>query len=348
MKKLLSIFLCIFLISGFILTGCGSDSDLSLDTLIKDLQKGDDSNAKNILIKSDTNDEFKLYDDTLASSDIGKEYYKNITFKVIKLDKEKNTATAKVKFEYPNMKNLCEKTFNDIFVGKDIASTNFSKDILINDITKKLNDKSFDKENKEIDISFEKGTDDWLIKDSSNLNEILCTQLNYIYTLYNCTDLSLNTIKSFKNLDIDWIKKHFADFNLNKFNNDNVNELKSYLTKISSKDKIQFTSCSLTENKLNINVTSNTPDIPSLVNDNSVEISDKIMHQATETNSNIVTMKAITDCLNTKKFNMLEYKFNLESEVNPNNKIVSSTTESTPPANIMNYIFGDLDEVSGY
>ncbi|MBP1889153.1 hypothetical protein J2Z53_000734 [Clostridium moniliforme] len=341
MKKIGIVLISIFTILSLTLMGCGS-KDLSLGTLIKDLQKGNVEEAKNLLIKSDTNDEFKLYNSNL-SKDLLKEYYKNVTFKVVKMNKESKSATAKVKFEYPNMKTLGEDAFKDTFNGKEIASVKDSSNTIIKNITEKLSKGSFNKENKEIDINFEKGTDNWLIKNNADLNDILCTQLNYITVLTEGSNFTMESVTALKNLDVDWFSKHNQTFNHKSISD--INKVKPYLTKISSKDKIKFNSCSIDGDKLNVNVTVSTPNMPKLLSDNYADINTKYANTPLEAQTEENAAKILTDYLSTSKFEMLENKFDIGTVYKPDDNKIELAKDTISGDTIANYMFGDMDNL---
>ncbi|MGV3220047.1 hypothetical protein ACEE95_10320 [Clostridium baratii] len=347
MKKKLLTLSSIFILLTMFLTGCGSSgSSLSLDTLMSKLQKGDVSDAKNLIIKSDTNDEFKLYDNNIADSDLGKAYYKNVTFNVVKMDKSDKSANAKVKFEYPNMKSLVGKAFKETFENKDISSIDNPKKQLVSKIIDELKSDSFEKDSKEIDITFEKGTDDWLIKDSEDLNDILCNQLNIVQVATNSTEFTLSGVKALKTFDFDWFAKHSPDFESSSL--EEIKSIKPYLVKISAKDKIKFNSINVENNNATINISVSTPNIPKLVSENSATLDNSYATTATETNSEETAFKLITDCLNTSKFEMLDNKCDLTTTYNPDDNTVKFDNDSDSGSTFTNYVFGDIDNMNLY
>lgn len=346
MKKFSLILLSALMIGALFLAGCGSsDSDLSLDTVIKDLQKGDVSNVKNIIVKSDTNDEFKFYDSNIATSDLGKAYYKDVTFKVIKMDKNDSTATAKVKFEYPNLKAISEKAFKTVYADKDASTITDGDKQIEKAILTALNDKSFEKEDKEIDINFEKGTDDWLIKANPDLINILCGELNNVYVVTNGTMFDYECINALKNLDISWIEKNTSSFKSGDYKDLKNSKAKSFFTNVSKRDKITFNDCKIDGNILNINISVITPDLPELVEENYSEMQSKINSQATETNADEVIYNTLNHYVNNNKLSTITNKFDLETAYNEDNNKFTDTEDTIDGATIANYIFGDMDNV---
>uniref|UniRef100_UPI0039EA73EB hypothetical protein n=1 Tax=Clostridium perfringens TaxID=1502 RepID=UPI0039EA73EB len=296
-------FIMIGLLSSMFI-GCGSSKNLSLDSLLKNLQNGDISKAKNLMIKSSNDENFKLYDLNSISNDIEKSYYKKITFKVVKMEEQDKTANAKVKFEYPDMNDLNQKAFKEIFKDKEAISVDDSNKKIVENIVNNLNNDSFKKIDKEIDLEFEKGSDDWLIKFNEDLNSVLCKPLNDIYIVCDGTKYTVEGLKALKNLDVDWFKKNSDGFKNESIDEESKKYMK-YLANISKRDKISFNDYKIEEDSLSINTIIKAPDISKLYKDNYDEIEEKFMAQATEANAEEVSFKLISDYLNNKKFDII-------------------------------------------
>ncbi|MEI2421161.1 hypothetical protein V6O07_12885, partial [Arthrospira platensis SPKY2] len=134
-----------------------------------------------LLIKSSDDKNFNLCDLNSISDQIETSYYKDVTFKVLKMDKQDKTASAKVKFEYPDMGDLTQNAFKEVFNGKDVAEVEDPSKKIAEIVVNNLNNDSFKKLDKEVDLNFEKGKDNWLIKFNEDLDTILCKPLNETY-----------------------------------------------------------------------------------------------------------------------------------------------------------------------
>lgn len=345
--KKLGIVLCSAIVALSLgLVGCGSDSDLSLDSLVKNLQSGDISKAKDLLIKSSNNENFNLYDLNSISADIEKFYYKNVTFKVMKMDKQDKTATAKVKFEYPDMNDVDQKAFKEVFNDKEALDVDNASVKLADSIVNNLKDGSFKKLDKEVDLSFEKGTDNWLIKYNDDLDSILCKPLNDTYVLCNGTNYTLDGMRAFKNLDMDWLKKNCADFSAQSLTGDDKKNM-TYLSKISKRDNIIFNEYTINDdNALDINMTIKSPNVPKLYQDNFDDMEAKFEKQATESNYQQISLKIITEYLNNKKFDMLENKADVVIAYDAtDNKFNFDFNDGISAEDLVNNIFGDLSNM---
>lgn len=344
-KKLGMVLCSVIVILSICLVGCSSDSNLSLDSLIKNLQNGEISKAKELLIKSSDDKNFNLYDLNSISSEIEKSYYKNITFKVLKMDKQDKTATAKVKFEYPDMNDLSEKAFKEIFNEKEAIDIEDSNKKIVENVINNLNNKSFKKLDKEVDLNFEKGKDDWLIKFNDELDSILCKPLNDTYVVCDGTKYTIEGLRAFKNLDMGWFKKNSEAFSNQSVSEDNKKNI-SYLTKISKKDNIRFNDYKIEDGKLSINTTIKAPDIPKLYQDNYYDMEAKFNSQATETNYQQVSFKIISEYLNNKKFDMIENKVDIVTEYNTSdNKVKFNFNDGVSAEGLFNDIFGNINNM---
>lgn len=340
-------FIMIGLLSSMFI-GCGSSKNLSLDSLLKNLQNGDISKAKNLMIKSSNDENFKLYDLNSISNDIEKSYYKKITFKVVKMEEQDKTANAKVKFEYPDMNDLNQKAFKEIFKDKEAISVDDSNKKIVENIVNNLNNDSFKKIDKEIDLEFEKGSDDWLIKFNEDLNSVLCKPLNDIYIVCDGTKYTVEGLKALKNLDVDWFKKNSDGFKNESIDEESKKYMK-YLANISKRDKISFNDYKIEEDSLSINTIIKAPDISKLYKDNYDEIEEKFMAQATEANAEEVSFKLISDYLNNKKFDIIENKLDIITKYSiSENKVKFSFDNGLEIENLFNAIFGNINNIGDF
>ena len=341
------VFVMIGLLSSMFI-GCGSSKNLSLDSLLENLQNGDISKAKNLIIKSSNDENFKLYDLNSISSDIEKAYYKKITFKVVKIEEQDKTASAKVKFEYPDMNDLSQKAFKETFKDKEAISVDNSNKKIVENIINNLNNNSFKKIDKEIDLEFEKGSDDWLIKFNEELDSVLCKPLNDLYIVCDGTKYTIEGLKALKNLDVDWFKKNSDGFKNESIDEESKKHMK-YLVNISKRDKISFNDYKVEEDGLSINTTIKAPDVCKLYKDNYDDMEEKFMSQATETNAEEVAFKLISDYLNNKKFDMIENKLDIITEYSiSDNKVKYSFDNGLGIENLFNAIFGNINNMGNF
>ncbi|MGL5478266.1 MAG: hypothetical protein ACRDCB_04385 [Clostridium sp.] len=179
MKKVLISCISIIMLSALILTGCG-DKDLSIKRLFDDLKTGNIEDARSLIVSPNMESIFGNVKLDLVKSDLGKEYYSHISFDMSDINIKDDTASATVKFTYPDMEKEVDKASKEVSNGKNPKDIKDFNKLVISKVTANLKSGNFEKKESNLEMRFEKGINEWLIKDNNELNNIIFDELNLV------------------------------------------------------------------------------------------------------------------------------------------------------------------------